>query len=179
MVRKIKDENKEAKAANVIDRMTIKIKGQEYICIKPAAVDIMRAEDIMMNTDGTVNMYLFQREMLKLVTKKVNIDDVVENVGQVVNGLDMSKIPYRTWLEISPLSRVKNGTGRIDAVETVLSILDTDKVFNIREMTKDEIDEIYEGILSAYDVDEVFDVIESIYTFCIPKPREQDSEASI
>lgn len=180
MVRKIKNKDENNAAANgVFERMTIKIKGEDIVCLRPAAVDIMRAEDLMMNTDGTVNLYAYQRELLRLVTKRFKIEDLVENTGEVVFGLDMSSIPYSVWLESGPMGRMKNGTGRIDTVETVLSILDKDKNIDIRTLDRDTIDEIYAGFLGAYNADEVFGVIEDIYTFCFPGNKGEDSEASI
>lgn len=151
-----------------IEKCTINIKGKEYNFLKPTAVDLIEIEDKCLRPDGTIDGVLYNELMLGLVSRTLNIEDLVTFVPQDVelsdgNILSIPQIPYKQWAEI--LAGI-GSFSRIKLAKAAVASTGVSGEITLEGFKYDDINSLAMVFFGLYETDELRGVVEEISTFC-------------
>ena len=151
----------------MIEKATFKIKGEEIICLKPYACDIIDVEDQSYGDSGTFDVMVYSRLMLGLVTDKYKIEDLVE--------FDDSPLVLSSGEKISPkkitfdefIKTTKEADTRTKACKAFLKLCGVEGEISLKDFSYKDITAMASALNSIYDDRELSEVIRDISNFCL------------
>lgn len=153
-----------------LEKATIVIQGKEYNFIKPYACDLIDIED-KSYASGEFNNFEYMSGVLKLVSQKLNAEDlVIANLEPAIltNGtaLPVVDIGYKKYIslvnELRPVTRTK-------AAKEVLKMAGVSGEINLSAYSYEDLNIMASAFYNLYDDSDLEKVVEEIATFCFPK----------
>lgn len=153
-----------------LEKATITILGKEYNFIKPYACDLIDIED-KSYIGGEFNNFEYMSSMLKLVSQKLNAEDlIIKNLEPVTltNGtaLPITDIGYKKYVslvnELRPVTRTK-------AAKEILKMVGVSGEIDLSAYSYEDLNIMASAFYGMYDDSELEKVVEEISTFCFPK----------
>lgn len=99
-----------------LETCKINIEGKDYTYLKPTAVELIEIEDKCLTADGGINEVLYAESILRLVSAKLSINDLVKFNNEEIeltsgDKFSIPEIPFKDWdasiKEIGRFSRVE------------------------------------------------------------------------
>lgn len=151
-----------------LEKLEIRVNGQDYTCLKPYPITLMQIEANCTRNDGTLDYDKWTDEILKLISKDIKKEDLVKynqaNV-KLENGTELipSEIPYKQYVQ--DFNKLKNGLKDIRGImNTYLKYCGIDK-YDLDTLSYDDLWAIMDAYNKMFDETELNKVIESISTF--------------
>ncbi|MGL5595138.1 MAG: hypothetical protein ACRDDH_14500 [Cetobacterium sp.] len=151
-----------------IEKATVTIKGKEYSFLKPTFVELMRIEDKAI-TQENVGGDFYNNEMLKLVSRDLKADDLVEFKGEPIilssgEKLSIPKIGYGEWQKA--IGTLKEFS-RPDLATMALRATGVQGQITFSGFTYSDVDALAMAFFTLYDATELREVVDKISTFCM------------
>jgi len=160
----------------MIESAIFEIKGKEYTCLKPYACDIIDIEDQSYDDSGKFNGYKYASLILRLVTKEVTIDDLVEfNKEPIVLSSGEKIFPQHIEFKDYLNTVYEVERKRVDAAKRMLNICGIEGDIKIQNFSYKDIMTLAGRYYTLYNSDELDEVVGKITNFCL---SEQDIEGN-
>lgn len=151
-----------------LEKLEIRVNGKDYVCLKPYPITLMQIEANCSKDDGALNYDKWADEMLKLISKDLNKNDLVKYKPTKVvleNGttIEASEITYKQYTD--GYDKLKNGMKDLSGVmNTYLSYCGIVN-YNLGTLTRQDILNIIDAYASMFDETELTKAIEAVSTF--------------
>lgn len=151
-----------------LEKLEIRIKGNDYVCLKPYPITLMQIEANCTKDDGTINYERWTDEMLRLISKDLKKEDLVEYKPTKVtleNGtvLEPTTITYKQYTD--GYNRLKNGLKDITGImNTYLGYCGIVK-YDLSTLTFNDLWAIIEAYCGMFDESELNKAIKAVSTF--------------
>ncbi|MGL5712746.1 MAG: hypothetical protein ACRCX2_06985 [Paraclostridium sp.] len=153
----------------MLEKATINIQGKEYNFIKPYACDFIDIEDHSYEEEG-FNEVKFKTLLLRLVSQKIKIDDLVKirveditlSSGDVIR---LNPIGYESYKKI--VNEIKKFS-RTSMAKEALKCAGVAGNITLNGFKYEDISALADAFYTMYDDSELDEVVDEIATFCFP-----------
>jgi len=154
----------------MIEKAKVMIKGEEYIFIKPYACDLIEIEDECMSRDG-FDEFLFNKLVLRLVSAKIDINELVEFNEREVELSSGDKILTKDvgYEKYKKGYKSLEKRGRVSYCKELLKINGVNGAIDLKSFTYEDITKLAEAYVDMYNDSELTEVIETVSGFCFPE----------
>lgn len=165
------DIKKELQLSN--DYVNLELNGQQYVMRKPTAMESIEIEDRNVEIEGNIDMYGYILDILKFITPKIDINDVIIRKDDIMiigdKTLNINNITpkqgFRIILSTSKIGKNSNGEkvfklNRSEAIKKIVDLIHKENEdITIKSFkTKDELNLILEKFQELFDVDNAMKV---------------------
>ena len=162
------------------DYKNFTLDGKAYVLRKPTAMESIEIEDKNIELEGSIDMYGYIQDILKFITPKLKIEDVIEKKDNIIvigdKTLHFEKVGieqgFKTILATSKIDTNSNGErvmklNRHGAIKKIIEFAHAeDESITLNSFkTKDELNQLLEKFQELVDASkamEVYDTFQSI-----------------
>lgn len=151
-----------------LEKLEIRVKGKDYVCLKPFPITLMQIEADCTKDDGTLNYLKWIESMLKLISKDIDIEDLVKyNDSEITlsnqSVLKPSQITYRQYY--IDYDKLNNGIKDIRGVVNTYLRYCGVTGYDLDTLTYDDLVNIVRAYSEMFDESELTEVVEVFSTF--------------
>lgn len=153
-----------------INAIEIEINGEKHRMLKPSAFELLKIEDISVSAGGEFDLYKYYNGMLYLINSKLNVENCLLKNEQITTyttdkgiSVNISALTRLDYFKCMPSQKSIN---RVASIEVLLSKPENADI-KIEDLTIKDINEMYELVISLYDIEKLADICEQVNAFCI------------